>query len=495
MVIWPSSNWLKLVRKQFDADVRDTIKIRLVHGSWKKEDSNREHIEEAAKRYPNVSDIKAYLSDPFGTHHTKMMVLFRHDDLAQVIIMTANFLAQDWVMSQAVWKSPLLPLQSISVSPNRGLVTIGSANRFKSDLLAYFRSYGTKLKGLSIQLVNYDFSGVRASLIAHAPGKQNLRAIDPETGTLWGWPALRNILKTLPSTANDLTEPKTSDPDPHVVIQVSSVASVGEKWLFSTFLPALSNSSTPSISSARPRIKPDFSIIFPTPVEIRRSLRGYQSGASIHMKTSTPAQQKQLNVIRPLLHHWAGDKTLHQSSSGSKSGNHTYIPSGKAQIREAHRSRAAPHIKTYVRFADSSLTRIDWALMTSANLSTQAWGSAESAAGEVRIASYELGVLFWPGLWEEHDAGSVGQSGGGKEGAGTKGKVEMVPTFGSDLPQPSGHVVNGEMVDERQDKVMVGWRMPYDLPLVRYGDDEMPWCATVQHLEPDWRGAVWNFGP
>jgi len=39
--------------------------------------------QEAAKRYPNVQIITAYMPEVFGTHHSKMMILFRHDDLAQ----------------------------------------------------------------------------------------------------------------------------------------------------------------------------------------------------------------------------------------------------------------------------------------------------------------------------------------------------------------------------------------------------------------------------
>jgi hypothetical protein len=39
--------------------------------------------QEACTRYPNVEAIAAYMPEPFGTHHSKMMVLLRHDDLAQ----------------------------------------------------------------------------------------------------------------------------------------------------------------------------------------------------------------------------------------------------------------------------------------------------------------------------------------------------------------------------------------------------------------------------
>ncbi len=87
------------------------------------------------------------------------------------------------------------------------------------------------------------------------------------------------------------------------------------------------------------------------------------------------------------------------------------------------------------------------------------------------MCSYEIGVVVWPGLWDE-------------EG-------EMVPVFGGDVPLGEGER-NGED-REREDRKMVrvGWRMPYDLPLVPYRDDEMPWSAEAPCREPDRLGRVW----
>ena len=39
---------------------------------------------------------------------------------------------------------------------------------------------------------------------------------------------------------------------------------------------------------------------------------------------------------------------------------------------------------------------------------------------------------------------------------------------------------------------MVGLRMPYDLPLVKYEKEDVPWVATMRHTEPDWMGNVWG---
>lgn len=141
-----------------------------------------------------------------------------------------------------------------------------------------------------------------------------------------------------------------------------------------------------------------------------------------------------------------------------------------APIHEAGRRRAAPHIKTYIRYgADSS---IEWALTTSANLSKQAWGEAVNGAGEVRIASWEIGVLVWPSLFAD--------------------KAKMVGTFQKNTPDSSSG--KGDELTETgsQTDALVGIRIPYNLPLQAYGVDEKPWVATASYSEPDWKGQMWT---
>ncbi|KAI4179283.1 MAG: hypothetical protein LQ348_005437 [Seirophora lacunosa] len=406
------------IMSQLDEDTRDLVQVKLVHGSWKSEDSNRIHIEEAAKRYANVQAITAYMAEMYGTHHSKMIILFRHDNQAQVIITTGNFIVRDWSMCQAVWRSPLLALidHTVQSPTHSGTLPIGSGPRFKKDLLAYLQAYGSKRTGvLTGHLEEYDFSSIRAALIASVPQKQNLRSTDPETETLWGWPGLRHILSSIRSAS--------AGTNPRIVMQCSSVASIGEKWMAS-LLKALSVTAAPN--GSQPKQTPKVSLVFPTASEIRRSVDGYASGGSIHMKTQTPAQQKQLTYLRPMLCHWAGEDQPSAPSSAEPD---------VGRVRQALRRRAAPHIKTYIRFADEGMNRTDWAMMTSANLSKQAWGEVATAGGEVRICSYEIGVVVWPDLWDE--------------GAG----VEMVPVFGKDIPNDEQEVDGrGHDEDETTDE-------------------------------------------
>lgn len=186
------------------------------------------------------------------------------------------------------------------------------------------------------------------------------------------------------------------------------------------------------------------------------------------MKVQSPPQQKQLQYMLPYLRQWAGDRTT--SCPAAATGEAT-------PKREAGRRRAAPHVKTYIRYTDTGMDSIDWAMVASANLSTQAWGAAANAQGEVRICSWEIGVVVWPDLFIEDDDVP------GTTATSTTKTAKMVPCFKRDQP------VESESMD---DDVVVGFRMPYDLPLTSYGPGDQPWCATANYTEPDWLGQTWE---
>jgi tyrosyl-DNA phosphodiesterase 1 len=63
------------------------IKVRIVHGYWRQEDESQKLMEQG-KWGDNVKLIAAYLPDTFGTHHSKVIVLFRKDEAAQVVVHT-----------------------------------------------------------------------------------------------------------------------------------------------------------------------------------------------------------------------------------------------------------------------------------------------------------------------------------------------------------------------------------------------------------------------
>ncbi|KAK0129089.1 hypothetical protein ONS95_001028 [Cadophora gregata] len=339
----------------------------------------------------------------------------------------------DWTnMAQAAWISPMLPLLSATgMTEAAEPGTIGSGSRFKIDFLNYLKAYDNNpkreiCKPLVNILIKHDFSTIRGALLGSVPGRHH---IEKDSDTSWGWEALKNVLSAVPV--------KSSDGE--IVIQISSIATLSEKWIEKTLFKAMGTSKN------FPNSKSKFKVIFPTADEIRRSLNGYDSGSAIHTKIQSAAQAKQVKYLKPILCHWAGDAD--ERASGSE------------QVSDAGRKRAAPHIKTFIRFADAKKVSIDWMLVTSANLSKQAWGEASNAGGDVRICSYELGVMVWPELFGE--------------------EATMIPTFKTDMPSPNSG---------KPGEVVIGARMPYDLPLVPYGKDDMPWCATLSYQELDWRG-------
>lgn len=118
-------------------------------------------------------------------------------------------------MTQAAWCSPLLPLQKANTAGSQTDGKIGSGARFKRDLLAYLKAYGPKKTGpLVQQLHNYDFGSIRAALIASVPSKKHVSDSSSEEDTLWGWPALKDLMSQIPIVQ------KNTSKKPHIVIQV-----------------------------------------------------------------------------------------------------------------------------------------------------------------------------------------------------------------------------------------------------------------------------------
>lgn len=373
-------------------------------------------------------------------------------------------------MTQAVWRSPLLPLTLDHGGSQTSVATTGSSvgDTFKNAILSYFAKYNkSRTGGLVEGLEKYSFHDIRAVFIGSVPG---IFQVDGRgKGDMWGWMALKRIMGDIP-LCSDSQDQNECDPG-GIVVQVSSIATLGQTnvWFSPVFSKALSasRSAQDSSASSKPK-KPKLSIIFPTAEEVRNSLNGYNSGAAIHTRIQSKSQQKQLSYLQPFLCRWDSSSPL--MTSGQRSLSSTMGSS-------SGRSRAAPHIKTYIRFADEACTKIDWAMLTSANLSTQAWGSSfgnssgrlmEQGEGDVKICSYEAGVVVYPELFKDFE----------------EQVVEMVPVFKKDTP----------VMDGVGRKKVVGLRMPYDLPIKPYGENDLPWCTTMSYGEADWKGQSWEGG-
>jgi tyrosyl-DNA phosphodiesterase-1 len=233
----------------------------------------------------------------FGTHHTKMMILLRHDDTAQIVIHTANMIMRDWTnMTQAAWISPILPLSKTPEQQPAQGPQIGSGEKFKIDFLNYLRAYDTRrvtCKPIIDELVRYDFSAIKGSLIASVPGRHNVHNDSP---TKFGWAAMKQALRAVPVHQQG---------KPEIAIQISSIATLGptNTWLKNTLFNAFKGGQ----NTGPLHQTPDFKVIFPTADEIRKSLDGYHSGGSIHTKIQSAQQAKQLQYLKPIFCHWAND--------------------------------------------------------------------------------------------------------------------------------------------------------------------------------------------
>lgn len=282
------------------------------------------------------------MPEMFGTHHSKMLILLRHDDTAQVVIHTANMIPRDWTnMTQSIWLSPRLPLLRGGVNTTKSTpapaqidyedLPEGSGDKFKADLLSYLRAYDkrrTICKPLVQQLQRYDFSSIRGTLIASVPGRHQMH---DRSATTWGWAALRRALESVPLQQQQQElrgggGGKTTTATPEVVVQISSIATLGpaDSWLRGTLFDAMSKgkgNGKGEAAAAPLAPKPRFRVVFPTPDEIRASLDGYASGGSIHTKIQSAQQAKQLLYLKPLFCHWANDSAL-----GKGKGTYRYLP-------------------------------------------------------------------------------------------------------------------------------------------------------------------------
>lgn len=153
-----------------------------------------------------------------------------------------------------------------------------------------------------------------------------------------------------------------------VVCQSSSIGSLGinvQAWIQHDFLHSLRRDCKP----LGVRQLPAFKMIYPSYSNVSRSHDGMLGGGCLPYGKNTNDKQPWLK---------------------------THLQQWSSKLR--HRSRAMPHIKSYTRFnlEDKS---VYWFCLTSANLSKAAWGAFNKNVNIsqcLRIANYEVGVLFLP---------------------------------------------------------------------------------------------------
>ncbi|ETV85700.1 hypothetical protein, variant [Aphanomyces astaci] len=312
-------------------------------------------MQAACRQYKQVTVVAPPLPIPYGTHHTKMLIAF-HSTFVRVAIFTANFVRNDWeCKTQGLWTQDF----SFKTSPTPSCA-------FESDLLDYM----TALKAPAVTSLcrssfpRYDFTAANVTLVASVPGvHQGIDAMHK-----YGHLRMKKLLQQHVAPHNH-----------PLVCQYSSLGSLDEKWIgefYKSFVPgSAATSSATSMSQRVGKKKPTPTSYFPSPAQlhciwpsvaaVQNSNEGWEAGRSL------PCALKNL---KPFLHKYL----------------RLWDPPA-----ELYRKHAMPHIKSYATI-DPTTRSLDFVLLTSANFSKAAWGAVEKGGTQLKIRSYELGVLFLP---------------------------------------------------------------------------------------------------
>ena len=338
---------LEFLMMNYEETKNDSVPLVILYGAENPELSSS-HLSEV---YPSVRAVRVKPKYPYGTHHTKMMLLVYEDGGLRVVVHTANLIPSDWEnRSQGVWVSDKCP-------PGQG----DSKTGFKASLLRYLRYYEVSAVHQFISAVEkVDMSSINTVFTASVPGSH-------KDGAMCHW-GHRHVARTLRSHV-----PRHVSSWP-VIAQCSSIGSLGptpDTWFereFASSLASVKSSGPVSVSRA------NISLIYPTHQDVVSSHDGLQGGGCLPYSRATASKQP-----------WLQDHLCRWRAEASD------------------RTRAMPHIKTYTRLSPDNSNNIPFFILTSANMSKAAWGSVNQAGNSCLIMSYEAGVIWLPSMVTGHE--------------------------------------------------------------------------------------------
>lgn len=380
----------------------------------------------------------------YGSHHTKMMVNFFADKTCQLVIHTMNLTQADYILqTQMAWVSPRLEFdasrqQDIMQKPTLKQTGI----LFKRDLLRYLGTYGEpEINELMEKLRSYNFDPVDVVFVGSAPGtykyhdKEQLKTVN--AGPCFGYGRLWQVIQQHGLAAQDGT----------FVAQMSSIGGPFDGYKRNIFVHLLTScveqgyplAKRADYEFVRGKGKVEPVVVWPTEEEILSNFGGPQSGRALFYTTEGKwtGYKRQAEVLRKYLHHWRA-------------------PHSRDRAKRGHLS---PHAKTYTLTQDRFKT-LKWFLLTSANLSHQAWGkpakfdAANKTMLHYEISSYEAGVMIVPKL---------------TKAAHEHTRKVLVPVYGRDT-------LDTLHDNTPSDTLRIPLRLPYDTPLEKYKDTECPWA-------------------
>lgn len=345
----------------------------------------------------NVTAVKVTPPTAFGHHHTKMSVLAYKDNSIRVIVSTANLVESDWEnRTQGLWISPKLP----QLPPDADTMSGDSPTEFKVDLVRYLSAYRLpQLQEWLGKIRRADFSSVRVCLVSSVPGTH----YGPDS-TLWGHRRVSQLLREHVSDPKIVQSPWNRWP---VIGQFSSIGTLGPdptSWVCGELKASFS-------SPSKPLDAPPIKLIYPSLENVKGSHDGLLGGMCLPYQKKIHQKQEWLTSY---LHQWHSNARF--------------------------RSRAMPHIKSYLRVSPCN-SFLSWFLLTSANLSKAAWGietKTKLPGPGLRILSYEAGVLFLPKFIVEDNLFTLegGESASVSDGTGKRQDYPPFPLH-YDLPVKS----------------------------------------------------------
>lgn len=366
-------------------------------------------------RHEHITIFKPSLPLQYGTHHTKMMIFFYGERGCRVVVHTANMIEQDWVFKTQAAYLRDFPMKDVGA-------TVSS---FESDLLQYLNSLGPQARVIGEIASRYNFENAGVALVCSAPGVHKGADINK-----WGHMRLRKLLE------KEELDIKSHAP---VVCQFTSLGSISSNWLkqFEQTVFTRKVRGLKRLGSRRDTGK--LELVYPTVAQVALSVEGWMAGASI------PVRRK--NIERPHLME--------------------KLCEWKCSSKDIRRQSAMPHMKCYLRYSAIKPERLWWLLLTSSNLSQAAHGALQKSGTQLRVLSYEAGVLYLPSLYKNANF-SVSQD--------SPHFVDRPLTRAVHFRtmSPNHHL---ELSDE--DAELIEMPLPFSLPPVPYCYQTTPW-----HVDP-----------
>jgi tyrosyl-DNA phosphodiesterase-1 len=214
----------------------------------------------------------------YGTHHTKMLLIFYQNGL-RVVISTGNFIPEDWnslTQGTFIQDFPLKQSSPYSVTyPPDPAVSyppqIPRYNDFEKSLMEYFQRLTpssviakNKLKTLIARLPNYDYSSAEVILIPSVPGRHS------SNQNRWGIGKLHHMLQE----NDDYLSSASKYASFRLLMQYSSLGSMGKDGKYIDELGTLMMKTNPfSQYSGKEveKIHKSIDLVWPTVETVRES--------------------------------------------------------------------------------------------------------------------------------------------------------------------------------------------------------------------------------